>query len=78
MRSTRTRGFLPIVPVLCALVLVALDSAPALAQGPRCFQTLRDCYGRAATREGWFDMWLAGMDCELDFVDCARRQIVGS
>ena len=76
MKSTRTRRVLPIVPLLCALALLLADTKPAFAD-VECFQTLRDCYGRAATRDSYFDMWLAGMDCELAFTDCARRAILG-
>jgi hypothetical protein len=57
-------------------LLVFSDAKPA--QAASCFADLRDCYGRAATRDGGvWDMWAAGLDCELTFTDCTRRAIIG-
>ena len=48
----------------------------ATAQG-RCAEDLRDCYILASHMRYWGDRWLAGIDCEFDFVECARRKIIG-
>ena len=76
MKSTIARRYLQFLPVILAAVLLLSDSRPASADA-RCFQNLRDCYGRAAGREGVWDMWAAGLDCELDLVDCVRRALLG-
>ena len=75
MKATieRLPWMMPIV--LTALVLFT-NPRPVLAQSS-CFQDLRDCYGRAAIRTDWWDIWAAGIDCELTFADCVRRSIVG-
>jgi len=66
-----------VIPVLCALLLVLSDSKPAAAQEAQCFQNLRHCYFRAALKESFWEMWAAGLDCELEVVDCVRRKIFG-
>ena len=76
MKSMLATRCLQFLPVFLAAVLLVSDSRPAFAEA-RCFESLRDCYGRAATREGFWDMWAAGLDCELDLVDCVRRAILG-
>lgn len=64
-----------LVPVLAVAVLVLADARPASAG---CFMGLKSCYYRvAAAHTDWLDLWLAGMDCELDFTDCVRRAIIG-
>ena len=47
------------------------------AEAAQCFQDLRDCYYRAAGKDGWADRWLAGLDCELEFTNCTRKAIAG-
>jgi hypothetical protein len=42
-----------------------------------CFEQLSNCYYEAARRASWVDRWLAGLDCELDFVECTRIKLVG-
>jgi len=66
-----------LAPALAALVIVLAGSTPAGAQEFRCHQELRDCYGRAAGREGFWEMWAAGLDCELTYIDCVRRALIG-
>jgi len=70
------KWLLKVAPVVVAFVVVLGSSRPALAQF-RCFETLRDCYGQAAMRQSVWDMWLAGLDCELNFADCTRRALIG-
>ena len=60
--------------VLAFATLVSAFPAPALAG---CFEDLANCYYRAATRSSWGSRWLAGMDCELEFVNCTRKAIIG-
>jgi len=63
--------------LIAGLVLIVLGVGKPARANITCFQDLRDCYGRAATRENWVDMWLAGLDCELAFTDCTRRALIG-
>lgn len=76
MSSLWLKRLLTFAPVIVALVLVLGSSTPAHADFT-CFQDLRDCYGRAATRQSFWDIWLSGLDCELTFADCSRRAIIG-
>lgn len=63
------------------LVLVsAINAVPVPANAfseAGCFEELSNCMHEAATRDSWFSRWLAGMDCELDFVECTREKLVG-
>ncbi len=70
------KQLLRLAPVIAAVVFLLSDATPVAAQA-RCFETLRDCYSSAAARYSIWDMWLAGLDCELGFVDCTRRAIIG-
>jgi hypothetical protein len=65
-----------LAPAIVAVVLLLGVSRPAAAANG-CFQRLARCYQEAAKMDGWGWMWLAGLDCELDFTDCARRAIIG-
>ena len=40
-----------------------------------CFVDLADCFQRAAGEGNWARRWLMGLDCELDFIDCAGNKI---
>jgi hypothetical protein len=61
--------------VLLLAVVVSAVPSPAWAG---CFEDLSDCFHRAATRDSWVSRWLAGLDCELDFVECTRVKLVGT
>jgi len=70
------KQLLSALPILLALLFVAADSSPARAEA-NCFINLRACYFRAANADTWGTMWLMGLDCELDFTDCVRREVIG-
>jgi hypothetical protein len=76
MSTGLVRRLVSLVPVLLAAVMLLADSRPASAD-ITCFQNLRDCYLKAAGREDWVSRSLAGADCELAFVDCCRRALIG-
>lgn len=59
------------------IALLAVDVPQVQAEEDGCFVRLRDCYYRAAKESYWGDMWLRGLDCELEFVDCVRRRVIG-
>ncbi len=42
-----------------------------------CATGLLECYQRAANIDSFWYRWAAGIDCELDFVECARVKLVG-
>lgn len=54
----------------------AVNAVPTTAQAG-CFEDLAGCYQRAAGLDSWVSRWLAGLDCELDFVECTRIKLVG-
>jgi hypothetical protein len=62
------------VPICLAIAFVLADSRTASAT---CFENLMDCYRRAALRDSWWERSIDGVLCEFDFLDCARREIVG-
>ena len=63
--------------LLAAIVLAGLFGAPAPALAG-CTTELADCYGRAARIDSFWYRWAAGLDCELDYVDCAREKLIGA
>jgi hypothetical protein len=76
MRSTFARRLLHVAPIIGALVLLLADPRPA--QAVMCFQNLEACYFHAAvTTSSYWTMWFMGLDCELGFIDCTRRAIIG-
>ncbi len=73
MACTVTRT---ILAGLVSLAVLLGTSAEVRAQ-EGCFGKLRDCFVRAAKMRSWADRTIAGLDCELDFVECSRRKILG-
>ena len=76
MRRTTDRLTQIVATLALALLFVVGDSKPARAEA-NCFINLRACYFRAAAADTWSTMWRMGLDCELDFTDCARRAVLG-
>ena len=46
--------------------------------GGGCATTLLDCYKEAAKIDNFWYRWAAGIDCELDFVECVRVKLIGT
>ena len=69
--------------IVAALVVFTLASSrPAFAQTPpdpqyQCMTQLGNCYYWAAAQPGFWTMWAAGIDCELQVVACIRRALMG-
>ena len=63
--------------VLGALIVLALVSGVRTSEAD-CFTDLADCYQRAANIESFWYRWAAGLDCELDFIECTRVKLIGS
>jgi hypothetical protein len=72
--TSHVRKLVRLVPVALAIAFVLLGSRTVSAQ---CFSNLAACYQRAALRDTWWERSLAGADCELDFIDCTRRALIG-
>ncbi len=71
-----------IVLLLFLVLGLSALSTPALAfdehDGHGCATELGHCWERAAQIESFWYRWAAGLDCELDFIECARIKIIGS
>ena len=63
--------------LFAALVLAGLAATPRPAFAG-CTTDLADCYVRASKIDSFWYRWASGLDCELDYVDCARRRLIGT
>lgn len=59
-----------------AFVAAAFSSSPVLAQR-NCTAQLMTCYDRAAQQSTAIRRSVAALDCEIEFVGCARKSILG-
>jgi hypothetical protein len=65
--------------LICVLVLAGFVTAPRTAMAMAgCASDLLDCYTRAANIDSFWYRTAAGLDCELDFADCARLRLIGA
>jgi len=62
--------------VFVLLVSAGLGGLPTNAFAG-CADDLGACYYRVAARSGFWNTLAGGLDCELDFIDCARRKVLG-
>ena len=62
--------------LFAAMVVAGLAATPQPAQAG-CTTDLADCYGRAAKIDSFWYRWAAGLDCELEFTECVRIQLIG-
>jgi len=62
--------------MLGILAAAAMTAMPQQAQAG-CFTALADCYQKAANIDGFWYRWAAGLDCELDLVECTRIKLIG-
>ena len=63
--------------LLFALVVSGLIASPQPVLAG-CATTLADCYTAAAKIDSFWYRWAAGLDCEFDFVECARVKLIGA
>jgi hypothetical protein len=71
-----------IVLLLFLVLGLSAFSTPALAfdddhENHGCFTELSHCFERAAQIDSWWYRTLAALDCELDFIECARIKLIG-
>ena len=57
------------------LMGVVASPQPAFAG---CTTAFADCYVVAAKIESFWYRWAAGLDCELDYVECVRVKLIGA
>ena len=62
--------------LLTLSVAAALNAVPTPAIAG-CTDELAACFYRVAARDSFMSRWTGGIDCELDYVECARRKILG-
>jgi hypothetical protein len=76
MSNVLIKRMLRLIPIAAVALLVVFgDTRPVAAA--ECFSELDGCYRRAATRTSFWTMWEGGLDCELTFIDCTRRALIG-
>jgi hypothetical protein len=63
--------------LFAALVLMGLVAVPQPALAG-CTTALADCYTAAAKIDSFWYRWAAGLDCELDYVECVRVKLIGT
>lgn len=61
--------------VFFAVIAMMAAPRPALAG---CTTDLADCYTSAAKIDSLWYRWAAGLDCELDYVECVRIKLIGT
>jgi ABC-type sugar transport system substrate-binding protein len=76
MTPRSIKHLLRLMTVAAAVAFVLGSSTPAQAE-THCFTNLASCFVRAAGADSYWQSVLASADCELDFVDCTRRAIIG-
>lgn len=64
--------------MLLGLFVVGAVVASARPVEAGCFTDLADCYYRAANVDGFWYRWAAGLDCELDLIECTRIKLIGT
>jgi hypothetical protein len=62
------------VPSVLAIIIVLGQPRPATAESP-CIPDATSCFYRAAVIDNWLDRFLAGIDCEMAFVDCVANEL---
>lgn len=63
--------------LFAAIVLIGVVAVPRPALAG-CTTSLADCYIAAAKIESFWYRWAAGLDCELDYVECVREKLIGA
>ena len=65
--------------VLAFVVFAGFAGAPRPAMAAvACTTDLADCYVAAAKIDSFWYRWAAGLDCELDYVECVRIKLIGT
>ncbi len=69
-----------IVAALVVMTLAARTASAQTAPNPQdqFMAQLSSCYYWAALQNGFWSMWAAGIDCELQLIECIRLALVGA
>ena len=71
------KRLLRVTPIAIVMILTLGLPTSARAQAT-CWPDLLACYGRAAAfTDTWSSIWASGIGCDLDFLDCTRRVVLG-
>lgn len=62
--------------VFVLMIVAGVGVLPANAFAG-CFDDAAACFQRAAGRDSFMGRTLAGLDCELDLIECSRMKILG-
>ncbi len=54
------------------------DARTVRAMEAGCNTSLLNCYEAAARIDSFWYRWAAGLDCEFNYVECARKKLVGA
>ena len=63
--------------VVVALFVLAASTGTAQAE-TTCFTDFGHCMERASTVDSFWYRWAAGLDCELQLINCTRQMLVGA
>ena len=63
--------------LLAAVVMVGLVAVPREALAG-CTVTMSQCMEAAAKIDSFWYRFAAGLDCELDYVECVRVKLIGA
>jgi hypothetical protein len=63
--------------LLTAFVFVAVVAVPRTALAV-CNTQMMQCFEAAAKIDSFWYRWAAGLDCELNYVECMRVKLIGT
>ena len=63
--------------LLTAIVLAGAVAIPRPAIAG-CTTNLAACFEAAAKIDSFWYRWAAGLDCELDYIECTRTKLIGT
>jgi len=61
-----------------AILAVVIGVPGTTRASDTCATDLANCYVAAAKIDSFWYRWAAGLDCELQFTNCARIMILGT
>ena len=61
-----------------AILAVVIGMPETARASDTCATDLANCYVAAAKIDSFWYRWAAGLDCELQFTNCARIMIIGT
>ena len=63
--------------IMGAMMLIG-DVGTGRALANACNTDLLDCYQAAAGIDNFWYRWAAGLDCEFNYIECARETLIGA